>query len=554
MSNSIDQFRKVEVKSTLEHGGWLWLGTAVGLFRCRLDDDHPAEALPHWRGSEVHALATDGEGLLVCSFGAKGAAIARCDGAAEIVSEITLPQDHKVKAVATRGGQIWIGTKQGVYRQQGQEWRQVFGRDGKAEITGLWHHGDVLAAAVKKLAPHDRPALIESRDAGETWQIEAQPDYQDTVLAADAETIITKWRGARRRGAKAGYKKHPITAGLIAGGRTAVVDGDKLEVEGAGAAKLATYHPAFGDAERVHLTAKGAVIAGAQGAWRFEPATGNLVDLLPGMAGGKIKRVFQFGAALVATTTFGTFRSLDGGESWRPSDSEWWVLDAEHAVCDSRGVWWIACQRGLFRSEDHGARIDYHKMKVQAEHYAELRALAIADGDRICVGTKQGLFVNRPAIDDEQFARVEAFGQTSIEGLVWDAARNRLVVGTAAGQLWAWDLATAPLLLAELPVHEATLIADADGLWLTGKNGLSRILGRTVSDATPHGAKGGLHLADLGERLLAWDAGQAWVRPKRAGAWTALSGWPEGIRHVAYDSAACRLVATDRARLHAIAL
>jgi ligand-binding sensor domain-containing protein len=557
MTSSLDRFRRVEVKATLQHGAWLWLGTADGLYRSPVDSDRPAAKVAGWDGHEIQALARDGDGLLVCTFSKSGPALARCDAEARIIDRVTLPDGQKVKALVRSNDKLWLGTKQGVFRQDGNSWRHVFDGQGKAEITRLWHDGKTLRAAVKKMAPHDRPALIESTDGGDNWQIEIQPDYQDSVIAADADTIITKWRGARPRGAKAGFKKHPITAGLIAAdGRSAVVDGDKLEIATGPGTKLATYHPAFGDAEYVHLVKEGMVIAGAQGAWHFEPATGRLSDLLPNgdlQPYGKIKRVFQLDHALLAATTFGVFRSFDGGESWEQANAEWWVLDTEHAMRGENGRWWIACQRGLFRSDDQGGRIDYHKLKVSGAHYGELRCLAIA-GDKVCVGTKQGLFVNRPDTDAEAFQRIAFFGEGPIEGLAWDRIKKRLMVGTGDGKLYVWDLTTPPELIAEMPIHEATMYAENGHVWLTSDGVIYEVTGKSARINRPDGSGEGLHLLDLGARLLAWDKQHAWVREKLGGSWTRLPNWAPDIRHVAFDAARNRLITTDRAKLRSFSL
>ena len=541
----------------MQHGAWLWLGTADGLYRSPVDSDRPAAKVAGWDGHEIQALARDGDGLLVCTFSKSGPALARCDAEAKITDRVTLPDGQKVKALVRSNDKLWLGTKQGVFRQDGNSWRHVFDGQGKAEITRLWHDGKTLRAAVKKMAPHDRPALIESTDGDDNWQIEIQPDYQDSVIAADADTIITKWRGARPRGAKAGFKKHPITAGLIAAdGRSAVVDGDKLEIATGPGTKLATYHPAFGDAEYVHLVKEGMVVAGAQGAWHFEPATGRLSDLLPNadlQPYGKIKRVFQLDHALLAATTFGVFRSFDGGESWEQANAEWWVLDTEHAMRGENGRWWIACQRGLFRSDDQGGRIDYHKLKVSGAHYGELRCLAIA-GDKVCVGTKQGLFVNRPDTDAEAFQRIAFFGEGPIEGLAWDRTKKRLMVGIGEGMLYAWDLTTPPELIAEMPIHEATMYAENGHVWLTSDGVIYEVTGKSARINRPDGSGEGLHLLDLGARLLAWDKQHAWVREKLGGSWTRLPTWAPGIRHVAFDAARNRLITTDRAKLRTFSL
>lgn len=580
---SLDYFARVEVKTTLELGGWLWIGAADGLLRWRPGARfETARPVPGWDGVEVQALAAASAdaGLIAAIYGADGPFIVFCDAEGQPLSRIAPPLGEKVKTMAASGDALWIGTKRGVYRYDAGTWRLSFGQDGRAEMLRVWRRDDgTLAGSVKKLAPDDRPALIESTDGGESWTVQRQSDYQDLVLAADHGLIITRWRGARPAGEPAGYKKHPITAGLIAAdGTTAVVDGDKLEIapppgrEGA-VAKMSAYHPAIAEAERAHLVPGGAVVAGAQGAWLFEPATGALRDLMPPpsfAAGrpGKLKRLFLLDGVLLATTGFGTFRSFDDGESWERADSEWWVLDAEHAARGAGGRWWIACQRGLFRTDDRGGRIDYHKIKVDGPHYAELRALAVA-GRRVALGTKQGLFVNLPAEDDERFVRVEAFGPGVVEVAAWDPAGAFLYVGGADGRLWRWDMASSPQLVAELPVGEGTLLADDGVLRLVCGGRISEIRGRTVRDITPPDAQGGLHMIPAGDRLLAWDERAAWTRPRRGGqgsgqggsgqgeqggGWTAIAGWPAGVRHVAVDPARGLALATDRAAFFRIAL
>jgi len=556
----LNDFRQLEVKASLEHAGRLWFGTANGLYCLPAESDQPASLIGDWQGEEVQALAGDGHSMLLACFGPAGPRLVICDADGRAVSWLTPPAGEKIKAMAMTGQTIWLGTKRGVFKRDGDGWRHVFDGNGKAEIIGLWLYDDLLVGSVKKMAPDDLPALIESRDGGESWSVEIQPDYQDVVVAADGDTIITRWRGARPRGARAGYKKHPITAGQIpGGGRWAVVDGDKMEVGGGSAAQLSTYHPAFGEAERLHLVPGGVVVAGAQGAWRFEPATGRFCSLLPDHAitglEGKIKRVFRLDDVLLAATTFGTFRSFDDGRSWERSDVEWWVLDAERAARDATGRWWILCQRGLFRTDDLGGRIDYHKIKVKGDHYSELRTLAVA-GERVCLGTKQGLFVNRPGSDTEAFFRVEAFGKQPIEALAWDAQAGRLLVGTATGGLWSWDLATPPDRIADQPLNEATILVDKGIAWIANGYRLTEMQGMRLRDITPpvgEGA-GSIHLEDAGDRLLAWNRQAAWLRSKAGGAWVECAGWPMGLRHVALDAARGLCIGTDRARLHHIAL
>lgn len=558
MIDAFETFRRIEVKAALAHEGWIWFGAADGLYRKRSDDDACAAPVEGWRGEEVQALAPDGDRLLVCAYDGRRATLDRLDPAGRRTPGPTPPEGEKVKAVCCEGGALWIGTKRGVFRRDGDGWRHVFDGDGKAEIIRLWHDGATLAASVKKLAPHDRPALIDSADGGETWRIAPRADYQDLIVAVAADVVVTKWSGVGPRSGGPARGLRPVTAAAIgADGAVTAVSGDRLETTPPTMGPPPLRHPVLGDAEHLLRMGDDVVVAGAQGAWLFKGQGGEPVDLLPhaspGAPYGKIKRLFACGDALVATTTFGAFRSTDGGDGWTRCAADWRVLDAEHAVQAPGDRWWIGCQRALFRTDDRGARITHHPIRADGPHFAELRSLAVA-GDRVCVGSKQGLLVNGADDDPERFRRVAWFGTTSIESLLWVEAEGALLVGAGDGALHRWDMTGAPTLLASLPIDEATLVSGDARCWIESAGRIVEIAGGDLNDVTPPQARGGVRLRDFGQRLLCWDAGAAWLREKNGSGWRIVARWPADVRDAALDASRDRIVTTDRARLAFISL
>jgi ligand-binding sensor domain-containing protein len=555
MKTSLQPFSKLEVKATLEVGEFIWLGTAAGLYRV---EGRTARPIDSWRGREVRALGPAAGGFWVVAGSHPEQTIHRCDLAGSARAEIAPPPGENITAIGSKVC-LWVGTKRGIFRHTEQGWQQVFKPDrGKAEIIWLAEYDDRIAAGVKKQGDGDRPALAESYDGGATWHLTVMDDYGDIVLAANADLLISRWKGARRRDMQTGYKMHPLSAAHITPGRYAVIDGSKLEIHYGPRVRVTAHHPLLGDAEHVHPRDNFVLFAGPQGAYAFDVARGLITDLLPdqdfGTPSGKTKRLYLLDAgAWLATTTFGTFRSVDQGLSWQVSDSEWTVLDAEAIDRDRQGVWWLGCQRGVFFSCDNGESWSYLKLKTSPHHYAELRSLVVAE-DRLCLATKAGLFVSKPG-QHRRPGHVDAFGRESIEGLLYDSQAHLLLVGTASGRLCTYDPESAETReLATLPLHESRFAGTAAALCVATEHEIYEVAAGQVRAVTPSGVRGGLHMAATAERIVVWDAHTGWSRGAGGAEWMVLADWPKGIRHASVAPDGSFIIATDRQYIYHIAM
>lgn len=558
MPSPISAFARPQAKALLRDGEQTYLASEWGLYRL---DGQTLTAIPAWHGQPVQCIARHGDGFLLLVENDQGQVLHACDASWQSVRTVLGVPGEKVKSLCATASSIFAGTKSGLFRFDGTVWARLFGdAHGRGEV--LWVRSDdelCLTASVKKMGPDACPALIESIDGGRSWSVTPSPDYQDIVLAADAQWIVTRWKGARRRGERGETKKHPLSAAALWADGWAVLDGDKLETQRVGHAASSFYHPALAEAEHVRGVADRVLVAGVQGAFLVDTARGSVIDLfgsadLPGEL-GKIKRVFALDdGVLLATATFGTFRSTDAGATWQPVDAEWHVLDAEHVLRGANGHWWMACQRALFTSPDNGLSWRYVKLKVNEHHYSELRGGIAIVGDRLFVGTKGGL-LSSPLSRPDAVGYVAGFERHAIEALHADATEGALIVGTDDGALWSHQVSdgtTYPVTRA--PVNESMVAGGVDRFVLVTGDRVFDIEGPRLRDITPSEVGGDYGLA-RGEHggFVLWNRAQAW-RGRVGQALVPLADWPHGVRHASLCDGGHAIHTTDRRTLRRIAL
>jgi photosystem II stability/assembly factor-like uncharacterized protein len=558
--HALQHYARPQVRCVLQHAGQTLLGSEIGLHALQ---GQALVDLPAWRGRPVQCLAAGHGRRLLLIEDEHGQVLHECDDQWQPSAQLPALAGEKIKSLALAADAVLAGTKSGLFRLTEGGWQRLFGDpQGYGEVLWVQAHdaGQPLRASVKKLGYAARPALIESSDAGASWSVTPQADYQDLVIAADAQWIVTRWRGARRRSHPGEIKKHPLSAAALHADGWSVLDGDKLETQRDSRAASSFYHPALAEAERLCFVDDGrALVAGVQGAHLVDAADGSVTDLFAGRelpAGlGKLKRVFVLDdGVLLATATFGSFRSTDDGRSWEPAASEWSVLDAEHLVQSADGRWWLGCQRALFVSADNGKTWRYVKLKVKHPHYCELRGgLAITAG-RLYVGTKAGLLSSR--LDrPEDVSWVPGYEHLAIEALQATPDPDTLLVGTGDGRLWRHAVARGQAeVLAQVPVHESALVGDAAHCLIATADRLYECQGGQVRDVTPAATHGGLALVAAGSgRFLAWDRNRAWLGRLGQGL-RELPGWPAGVRHAALGAHATRAHTTDRRQFRQLAL
>lgn len=559
MSQPISHFERPQVRAVLRAGERVYIASECGLYEL---NGHALQAVPAWQGQPVQCIAVAPGGFLLLIENDHGQTLHSCDADWQATADIPTIPGEKIKAICQDvAGGVLAGTKSGIFRLLDGRWRRIFGEaHGRGEVLWLRSDDQRLTASVKKMGAGACPALIESLDGGTTWSVSPSPDYQDIVLAADADWIVTRWKGARRRGHPGETKKHPLSAAQIGAGGWSVLDGDKLETQGVGKASMSFYHPVIAEAERLLWLKDRVLVAGVQGAWLIDPARGEVVDLFAGLslpAGlGKIKRLFALDdGAVLATATFGAFRSADAGVTWDPVDAEWTVLDAEQILRGSDGRWWLACQRALFSSDDNGLSWRYVKLKVKQQHYSELRGGIAIVGGSLYVGTKAGL-LHSLLSSPEAVSYVPGFDRQAIEALHVDAVSGALIVGTADGALWR--LAPGEQTghrIAEVPVQESGLTGQGGQYVLVTGGQVFSIDGATLREITPAAEAGDFAMAAQGrDGFVLWNRTHAWQGRTDGAALAPIAGWPSGVRHASVAIDGRTVHTTDRRSLRRLTL
>lgn len=575
--HTLRTFERPQVKSVLENQGSVYLATEIGVYRL---EGQALVALPTWHNRSVQQLAAMPSGFLLLLEEEDGQTLLLCDQQWHVQYELPRPRGEKIKCLYVQEHNLLAGTKSGLFQlplqptAAAEDWQCLF-RDpaGYGEVLWINSQGTGhLRASIKKLGMDAKPALIETLDNAISWHVEMASDYQDLILAADDEHCISRWQGYRHRRTRAGYKKHPISAGYISHDRWAVLDGDKLEYQQKGHALLSFKHPALAEAERVYPLPeqRAFLVAGVQGAFLVSPSDGQVIDLFADQDFdkhlGKLKRIFTLDDhTLLTTATYGTFRSTDGGVHWQSVRSEWTVLDAEHLLRSPDGRWWLGCQRGLFVSHDNGLSWNYVKFKLtELPHYCELRGGLAMSGEHLFIGSKTGLWV-APLTQPESISRVAAFGTAAIELLHQDPNDGRLLVGTAsldADQLWCFDPKTSRVQALTTPVKisilEAQVTGTVDDCLIATDEHVYRVLTTpdqqtSISEVTPEQGAGNYGLMALSkESCIVWDAEHAWYWHPASSSVHAISDWPRGIRHASLFQQG--ILTTDRRQLALINL
>jgi len=558
MSAPLHSFARPQIKAVLRNGTSTYLASEWGLYKL---EHHALKEIPGWHGRPVQCIAPAPDGFLLLIEDEGGQTLHTCDPAWQTTGQLPCVPGEKIKAICATDSGVLAGTKSGIFCYAKGRWTRLFG-DAHGHGETLWVRsadGLSITASIKKTGPGARPALIESVDGGQTWSVLSSPHYQDVVLAANDQWIVTRWKGARRQGERGETKKHPLSAATLWQDGWAVLDGDKLETQRAAHASSSFYHPMLAEAEQLHALADRFLVAGVQGAYLVDPANGTVTDLFEGMVLtpelGKVKRVFALdNGALLATATFGSFRSIDGGVHWQTVDAEWSVLDAEHLLKGPDGQWWLACQRALFTSADNGQSWRYVKLKVKQRHYCELRGGVAIVGERLFVGTKAGLLcslLSRP----DAVEYVPAFEGQSIEALHADVASGELIVGTGAGVLWHYRVSDAHARrLAETPVHESAIAGTPAHFVIVSGEQVIDVQENRLHNITPaaDGGEFGLAQGNAGEFVL-WNQNQAWHGRVGSGL-VALANWPLGVRHASVGERGALVHTTNRRELHHLAI
>ncbi|MFN5139055.1 MAG: WD40/YVTN/BNR-like repeat-containing protein [Pseudanabaena sp.] len=557
---SLQQFARPEVKTSLQTADSLWLGTKVGLFRYDISNGS-LEAIARWQNCEIKCLATAEAGLYLLAKEEEILTIHRCDQIGNAIGAIALPEGDETKSLAVLDNQVWMGGKCGIYYYSAEAWGKVYG-EGKCEVTRLWQQGDRWLAAVKKLAPEETPALLISEDQGQTWQVQWRGFYGDKIVAATADQIATVWSGLRPIGMAGKLSKEPVQAIAVDCSRSqnqfqATVQGHKLKLhpESANGATIEVKHPVFGgELSGLFLRDRQVFVTAGHGAFAIDLVSGEVSDLFAQTQFtepvGKVKKLFPLAesGSFIANASFGTFRSLDGGESWQSVQTDWAALRLEAVVSDRQGKLWAGCQDGIFTSEDQGASWKHFKFSTEP-HYGELHSLSFA-GDRLIIASANGVFVSEPH-EPKHLQQVSAIGDRKCKQVIVQS--DRLVTAVAEhGLIFSFNpedldagITEITLDIPELMELKKVLIDPDGSLVAISKFQIHKQNNGTWTEISPAMPVGGWHYAMSASGLLVWDMMQAWFRSPASLTWQPVPNWIEGIKQGAVSDRGYAL-ATDR--------
>lgn len=546
MSQLISQ-RRPEIKASLRIGNTVWLGAADGLYGFHNGQLQSCNA---WKGQKIAAIGRSDEGMIVAASSPNGLAIHLLSTSGESTRTLPALPDDEPKSLLAESG-IFAGGKRGIYRLDGETWTKVYGQ-GHTEVIGLDRADGCIRAFVKKQGPKAQPALIVSRDEGTNWRVELETSYHDGILAASAGRYVTRWRGLWSPDQAVQHNKDAANVALFEPGRSAWVAGSKLCVRFDNGARLDIKDSRFAEAEQLLLLDGQAVVAGGNGAYQVDLFTAKVIDLFENHAtqaqAAKIKKLWALeDDRLLATASYGTFYSDDGGENWSLASADWAVLDAEGLALSPDGAWYLAAQRSLFVSWNNGEHWKQVKLATQP-HFAELTAIAFA-GDRLLLGSKAGLFVSE-AGEPKRLQHVYALGACTVLGLLVERG-GTVLVGTADGRL---ERLTPPHARCESVAVFAggcqPLALHGDAVTVLSAGTLYRVLpGRVERIAVPPQAHRIEAIAPPDGGLLAWNHDAAWRQTDASSGWADVPGW---LPHVKSVTITDRTVVTDRSAVVAL--
>ncbi|KDE38783.1 hypothetical protein ADINL_2684 [Nitrincola lacisaponensis] len=557
-------YARLEVRDLLQTATDTLAATGQGIYRL---DPTGAIALKGWDGMDVQALGPALNAGFIAVVGDRdGYRIVLADIDYSPLDELSQPSGVECKAVYAGNDWILAGGKQGLYRHNGKRWQRCWPTDDghpTAYVIGISRDRDgTLHARMKKHGPGGLPAVISSKDEGLSWQLTWQREYHDWVLAVDGTRAITRWYGLIDQDLpKSTPQVRAIGAAAVdAEGGIALVIGNRLEWQPplnavSECTTRALVHPLLGDATHLLLLPDGhsAVVAGEQGAYRVDLLKGRLDDCLAGIAAqpgaSKLKHLWSLGSSVLATASYGTFRSLNDGETWQAVRSEWAQLDVEAHVMVDEHTHYLICQRGLAYSNNGGASWQLIDLITEHHHYHELFT-GCRWGDQLLLGTKRGCFV-APLATGTPARYLTALGMDAINALAVDNKQAWAI--DSKGRVFIFNPTADTAHQVACLDEPCEFLACCDAAMLAvGENSLYRIeADGSVKHLAPPGP-GELAAIDLNDgRILLWNTSSAWIGSPEAG-WHSVTDWPKSARPIKHATLLNdgRVVATDRDQLY----
>lgn len=507
------------IKTFLYFDGIAWAGCRQGLYRFT---ERGSSFLEEWRGQSVIALGASADGVLVVTIDHKGPAIWRCDREGRPLGRLPdLPEGDKPLSMREWHG-VWAGGERGLYLLTDTGWVQAAAEYAPAHVPRLEVHGDTLVVC---LAKYDggRPAVLTSRD-GVSWSLAWRGEPGGDLKAATPDRILTKWGIP----ADAAGELPVLAAWHGANGERGYVRGTTL-----------VYQPAEGSARTFTTSELGRTLwleidqgiawcCGEQGVFQLNLDTGAMRDLAADAEGpslaGRVKRFFHLGGdRFLINTTFGSFITADGGQSWQIPDGAENLLHVRRQSIGKDGACYLATQDAVFVSRDEGRSWAVVPGSASDPAIGKFSGIAAA-GDRLLVAGKHGAFV-APIEQAGARQRIEAIGDREVSEMVV-MPDGKVLIMAGKTTLYTWDPSTGECTLKqELPRPGKHLYWTGNAVLVAGKDQLLSIRGEHVEALPLPEGLAELNFSVAGEDILAWDTRAAWLR-RGNGAWVRVVAWP----------------------------